>query len=402
LYFRLAVRGFSLDAYGLASAWIGAHMLLRGVLVLPLGQLLTYRYFTQGAQDQRDGFARTVFRGLLAASGLLWLLAMAGLAVFPPTSSGWFFSGCLVGALGLADAVKSFVLVRFNLREQHGSYAAIQLGESALRIALFYLLLPLSGGRPELLVVIPTLSAAAIVFLFRGRTLEVQDGVTVQSLLSLLRAHYSFLGPVALLAFTAWVTSLSDRFLLLNWVSERETGRYAAVAGLFCTPFPLLVSSLVLVYRPRLVALAANPETRRHYATTKRQLLALGSAGAVLLALLLWLSRHLLGHVLLRPEHQTLFPLLPWLLAGQVALAVGQLFEVQLYVQNSVNLVIIKQFVGFSAALISMFILIRHYGVEGAMIACAIYYTAECLCGAVLAARKKHWPAQTAPDSLSS
>jgi O-antigen/teichoic acid export membrane protein len=385
LYLRMAVRGLSPEAYGVSSAWLGTNVLLRGLLLLPLLQLLMYRFHEQEAEHQGRSFSRAILRGLLLGCVLMVGLAFLGLALFPPTASRWFVGGALVGLLGLAEGMKSFALNHLNLREKHGIYAAATLGDAGLRLLLLWWLLPHMGGDPAILLVVPILGSTAITLLVSRSLWQTgKQTAAIPSLLALCRAHGAFLGPILIIAVTSWVTGLADRYFLLHWAGKAETGRYAAVYGLFGTPFTLLVATLVLVFRPRLSLHASAPEGRRAYRVTYRQFFLLGSGGTLALAATLWFLRHPLGHLMLRPEHEALFPMLPFLLSGQVFLAVGQLFEQEFYIQRRMAFIVIKQCVGFTAALGLMVLLIPSNGIWGAMVACAGYYGIECLSGLVL------------------
>lgn len=379
LYLRMAVRGLSPEAYGLSSAWLGTNVLLRGLLLLPLLQLLAYRFHEQEAASQGQSFSRTIRRGVLVGGGLMAGIACVGLALFPPTSSRWLLGGALVGLLGLAEGMRSYALNYINLREKHSVYAVATLGDAGLRLVLLWWLLPRMGGDPATLLVVPILSSTAITLLLSlsgGRAREQATADTL-SLRSLCCAHRAFLGPLMLIAVTSWVTGLADRYFLLHWSGKATTGEYAAVYGLFATPFTLLVATLLLVFRPRLSLHASAPEGGEAYRASYRRFFLLGSSGAVVLAATLWVLRYPVGRLMLRAEHEALLPMLPFLFAGQIFLVVGQLLEQEFYIQKRMALIVIKQGVGFTAALALMALLIPSRGIRGAMIACACYYGIE-------------------------
>jgi O-antigen/teichoic acid export membrane protein len=388
LYFRLAVRGFNPETYGLASAWIGAHQLLRGVLVLPLLQLLLFRFHSQEAQDSGIAFSTRLFQTLLLACILLTTAAGVGLRLFPPTSQQWILGGAMVGLLGLTEALKGFSLNHLNLQERHGTYAIAMLGDSLLRLLLLFIALPFGPTKPAVLLGVPVLASSFAMLLIGWR--HIPRGRTTISLKQLIFNNYHFIIPVAGFAIASWSTGFSDRYFLLRWAGERETGLYAAVYGLFGTPFPLLVAALTQVFRPRLSRLHAGVGNESAYSRAYRNYFAFGVGGAAILALGLWSARHEIANLMLRSEHLSILRGLPWLLGGQVAMVLGLLFELEFFVKNQIRFVTVKQCAGMAAALGAMAFLIPRAGAQGAMVACTIYYSVDCLTAAALWLRATH------------
>jgi len=388
LYLRLAVRGTQADVYGLSSVWIGAHLLLRSFLVLPLLHLLVYRYHQHHSKGQGPTFRTALLKGLIAAFAGLTLAALFGMAWFPPTATQWVLGGLLVGSLGLAEGMKGFTLSHLNLAERHGVFAATTLAEAALRLGLLWGLLPLAGHHPALLVAVPALASGLVALVLNGAwRKDLAPWSRAIPLVPLLQEHQTFLLPLLLLAITTWIMGLSDRYFLLQRVGGTATGLYAAVYGIFSTPFAILVGTLIQVFRPRLSVHASKRGGAIAYARVHRQFLTLGLISTFLLAILLWSARPLLLRLMLRSEHAPLFSFLPLLLVGQVAFAIGQLIEQGFYIRQQMGRLVIKQIIGAIAALFLMGLLIPSRGVQGAFLACAGYYTIECLCGVVLFVR---------------
>lgn len=384
-YLRTAVRGFDPEAYGLAAAWLGLHQLLRCFLLLPLLQLLLYRFHEYQARGQGPAFKRTIFMGFALACGVFLLSAFLGLAAFPPTSHRWVLGGLLVGALGLAEGLRGLALNHFNLDERHGAYAATTLADAALRLVLLQAAYSLAGPHPSLLLVVPILATATGVAVLRKTWWPGHAPVTHSLPLStLLATHRGFLLPIVLFGFTTWVTGLSDRYFLLQWTGSKTTGLYAALYGLFSTPFAILSASMIQVYRPKLTFHHAHSHGGTPYRKLQRHFLVTGIAASAGLALALWLSRGMLLGFMLRQEHAFLLPHLPLLLLAQVAFASGQLLEQGFYIRNLMSAVVVKQALGAVSALLLMGLLVPAMGVRGAFVACAGYYAIECLCGLVL------------------
>lgn len=397
-YLRFAVRNLSLDAYGLSAAWIGTHMLLKGLLLLPLLQLLVYRFHEQQTDERRELFSSAILRTLLYLNILLFGIACIGLALFKPTAARWFIGASLVGLLSLSEGAKSFAMNHLNLKERHTQFASALLGDAGLRLVLLRLLIPRLHGDPVTLLVAPIISSLAISCLI-GRPLlrAFQIGPKAVSLAQLCWVHRGFLAPIAIISITSWVTGLSDRYFLLHWAGKSETGRYAAVYGIFSTPFSLLAETLVLVIRPRLTMLTSKGSSSDILRAKHREFLSLWVIASCTLAAGLWTFRGVIGHYMLRPEHELCFPYLPYLLAGQIAFCLGRLVEVEFYILRLMNRVLIKQIVGFSVALIFMWFLIPSLGIKGAMMACLGYYSVECLSGFILLKSAPGW----APENQS-
>jgi O-antigen/teichoic acid export membrane protein len=284
--------------------------------------------------------------------------------------------------------MKGFAASHLNLDERHGTYAAAMLADAALRVMLLWALLLLVRHHPALLVLVPALAAGVIAGCISGAwrsgRLPISDSLPVGPL---LLTHRSFLLPLLLFAFTTWVTGVSDRYFLLQRVGGVATGLYAALYGMFSTPFAILSMTLIQVFRPRLSFHHAIAPEGEAYRTTHSHFLILGIASAVVLAVALWLARSLLLNLMLRPEHAELFPYLPLLLFGQIAFVIGQLMEQGFYIRRRMSPIVIKQSVGACVALGLMTALIPRFGVRGAFLACLGYYTIECLCGAILVFR---------------
>lgn len=383
LYLRAAVRGFSPEAYGVAAAWLGTHTLLRGALLLPLLQLFLFQYQGQELKGNGHAFSRSIFRSLLVMCLLATVLALLGLHAFPPTASRWVSGGLAVGALGLTEALKSLGLNQLNHQEHHRRYALAMVGDAAFRYLLLQIYF-LQGGRDGLfLVLLPAMSSGVVAFLLRVPQRPVQN-VGNHSTLELLKNHWTFLSPLVFFAFSGWTTGMADRYLLLKWAGEGHTGIYSAIYGFFGTPFPLLISTLVLVYRPQLCSQYADGHTRAEYERTYRQYMLIGLVALLLLAGTLWLLGAPLTRIFLRPAHQSALHILPWILVGQFCFAGGQLFELEFFIQAKLKLVVIKQSFGMAAALIAMVLLIPTEGIQGAAKACTWYYGTEFSLGGLL------------------
>ena len=109
---------------------------------------------------------------------------------------------------------------------------------------------------------------------------------------------------------------------------------------------------------------------------------------AISLALVTWFSGAFLVRLLLQPMYLQGLVALPGILLGQVFMVIGQAAETDMYIRGKSHQVFIKQFIATSGALFLIPILIIHFGLIGAGIACAIYYAIDATTGLLYSANK--------------
>jgi O-antigen/teichoic acid export membrane protein len=198
-----------------------------------------------------------------------------------------------------------------------------------------------------------------------------------------MATHRAFLLPLLGVGLTAWVTGLSDRYLVNAFLGAHQAGIYAGTYALFSAPFLIAGTVVLLSVRPRALRLAAEDrlDEARHLLWRYLGIMALG-VGA--LALALFLLRTILVRILLAPPYAAGLGVVPGLVLGNAILALGTILEQHFYLQRRTHLVLLKQVVGSAAALASVALALRLWGFEGAGWACPIYTGIEFVMGLYL------------------
>jgi len=385
VYLRLAIRGFSPSDYGISATWLGAQALMRGLLSLPILQMFLFHPMAPDAEERRS-LDRTIVHGMLLVNTLGTAGVLGIFYIFSPTRPHWLLGGLLVGLLALTEGLRSLGLSYANMRERHGRWALLNVGEAALRVAFLYAVIRLGiAQHPAYLLLIPAMCAAIAALILGGPIHRLAPrGVRTFTIRSMFIEQKTFLLTIMALSTTAWVTGLADRYFLIKWAGPRTTGLYSGLYGLFGTPMPLLLSSVTLVFRPILALVPIEERGGDRYRKVYRQYLISGAAAVLALSLGLWLARPLLLRWLLRPEYQEIMGILPWILAGQTLMALGQIFELEFYLRNRMGLLLAKQILAGTSSLVFMGILIPRHGIMGAAIACSLYFTVDFVAGLLL------------------
>ena len=388
-FLKVVVTRFSPEAYGSYALWMGAYTLLRGVALMPLMQFLLLHYWSYKDDLQRLRAERGIQMCLMAFVAATWLALVPGTLIVGRTGALLFLAqAALVGAIALGEASISMRLIHIHLLEDHLRFGFWTTFPALVRIPLLFLLQHLFGPSSWVILSAWALTSGLMQLLIRRdpalKRLPLPGPKEAE--FSSWR-DYSFLVPLALIGVTTWVLALSDRYFIASLLGVSKAAFYATTYALGSMPFIILSQSAILVLRPRLQRQAAAGAWCEYRQNLWRYLLVV-TLLAISLALVTWFSGAFLVRLLLQPMYLQGLVALPGILLGQVFMVIGQAAETDMYIRGKSHQVFIKQFIATSGALFLIPILIIHFGLIGAGIACAIYYAIDATTGLLYSANK--------------
>jgi hypothetical protein len=407
LLIKLSVSCFSVPVYGTVALLLGLHALVRNAMLNPVLNLAIYANPQEGRQHGAGWLHAATKRtvGVLCAMALpVFLMGSWGLELtLPQRGLGTLLLLTLLGA-------EAFKTARLNLLHSRGQTSRfgtwtvldaaakplMVLSASRLPLPHGALLLLASHAAGSLLM----LGATALDPVVRGYTRERLSGLPAPSPWTWIRTHRGFLLPLLGVGVTAWVTGLSDRYLVNAFLGAHQAGIYAGIYALFSAPFLIAGTVILLSVRPRALCLAAEDRMDQAQILLWRYL-GLMAVGVALLALGLYVFRSLLVNLLLAPPYAAGLKVVPGLLIGNAILALGTILEQHFYLQHRTHLVLLKQAVGSAAALISVTTALALWGFEGAGWACPLYTSLECVAGFYFLRRNNQKRASHTQDPLS-
>lgn len=387
LLIKLSVSYFSVPAYGTAALLLGLHALVRNAALNPLLNLAIYAHPREGREHGMGWTHRATSGAVGVLCGLalpLFLAASWGLGLpWPQVIPG----ALLLLTLLVAEAFKTERLNLLHSRGLASRFAVWTLLDAAAKPLMVLLAsrLPLPHGALLLLAShgaggVLMLGLTALDPMARRFTQERFSELPVPPPGVWLHAHRAFLLPLLGVGLTAWVTGLSDRYLVNAFLGAHQAGIYAGIYALFSAPFLIAGTVVLLSVRPQALQLTAEGALgeARQMLWRYLRIMALG-VGA--LALALFLLRIVLVRILLAPAYAAGLCVVPGLVLGNAILALGTILEQHFYLQRRTHLVLLKQMVGSITALASVALALHGWGFEGAGWACPAYASLEFTAG---------------------
>ena len=371
----------------------GVLALLQGLLFQPLGQAALRFYSEFEASNEKGALGthlRDVYSGrsVLVAATLvvLGLIDVVTVAVLP--FAAWVGLGLGV----VLESWKTFEVVMRNAAANQRSYALLLATDSVGRPVGALLFAWALGASIEGLLcgqVMGTFVALASVrYLTRDMRVEVGNSNTARAMTRLLDMQ-RFAAPLVWLPVVAWISAMSDRYIVAGLLGISHAGIYAAAYGIASRPFVLLGSMADSTFRQayyRSVANADGPNSRTHLL----QWLSFNVGVGTVLFLLVWFFADFLAYLLLAETYRSAAVLLPWIAGGHVLLVVAQTLMRVAYARRHTRAALAVEVISALVAVVLTVIGAYNFGLIGAAMVVPIYFGFQLLVTAYVLRRDRH------------
>lgn len=189
--------------------------------------------------------------------------------------------------------------------------------------------------------------------------------------------------PLVPMAFVAWISSLSDRYIISGMLGIGSVGIYAAGYGLISMPF-IMVGDIIghTLQPPYYQAVSAgNIKLCKKLLRTQLYITVLICSSGVVAVFIL---RNLIATLLLAEEYRTAVSLMPWIAAGISLQVIAQVFEGVLMAYKRTGFLLLVHSLGAVICVLSVYIFIRRFNLIGAAMACPVYYLTMLITGIIL------------------
>lgn len=344
----------------------GAAALATGLAIRPLAQF-AMREFHDAERDGLSAEFECYARGLQLRSGaVIAVLLVAGLATFGAVTGQVSLAGSVVaGGYIIAEALlsldASFALTKNRQALNSAIETARQWGLplSAAAVVLLW------GQSAAWFVLAQTALTGACFFLLRWR-LPVAPAERTVDVTPWRRGALTFALPMLAAGFFNWVMNLGDRYVIAQYCSIEDLGRYAAVYGLVSAP---IVTAGGMMSRA-LFPLVFRAAALRAEESQARMLRLMGLLSAIIglcaVATVALIGDQIAMLVLAAPYRVGAKPLMIWLAAGHACLIVAFSLDLKGMARKSTVPFTIATGLGGLVNILLNVIWVPHEGVLGA------------------------------------
>ena len=190
--------------------------------------------------------------------------------------------------------------------------------------------------------------------------------------------------PLVPLALVAWVSSLSDRYIISGMLGVGQVGIYAAGYGLMSMPFLMAGGIIGQTLRPPYYQAisAGNITLAEKLLRTQLAITALICGAGVVAVFFL---RNMIATLLLAKEYRSAVSLMTYIAAGITLQVISQIFEGILIAYKRTGFLLIIHSFGAVVCVLSVYFLVRRFNLIGAAMACPVYYLSMLMLSMVMA-----------------
>lgn len=263
------------------------------------------------------------------------------------------------------------------------------ISEAWLKPAFAVLLVILLGDSPQSVLLAYFAAIGVILFCFHLLPVPVEgcdsSKVPFETDTELMAKIQRYAKPLVPLALVAWISNLSDRYIISGSLGVGQVGIYTAGYGLLSMPFLMTGGIIGQTLRPPYYqAVSAGNITieKRLLRTQLAFTVVVCGAGVVAVFFL----RNLIATLLLAKEYRSAVSLMTWIAAGITLQVISQIFEGILIAHKRTGFLLTVHSFGAIVCVLSVYFLIRRFNLIGAAMACPVYYLSMLMLGIVMAA----------------
>lgn len=376
--------------YGTVSLLLGLAMLSRNVACVPVLQA-ALRFYPEAELSREIPRLREVVRRLLTTTTtpLVAVLLAVGGTWSALGRAGWLVAPALGGLVAL-DVARSTETTFLTAARRQGTFAVAATAEAWGKPLLAIAAVTFLGTTAES-VLLGYAGATAGVLLWLRSVRDPRaalsegkpQGPTLRDA-DILR--YAL--PLIPQAIVAWVSALSDRYIVGLLLGLQQAGIYAAAYGLVSMPFLLAHSALAYAVRPAYFSAVSSRDRDTEGRTFRIWLvstLVVCSAGTLLTLLL----RDRIVSLVLAEAYRSGARLLPWIALGHTFLGLATVFEGRLHAQKRTRAILTIHVATAVASVAVTLPLVARVGLVGAAAAAPLYFGIQMvLAGAASSARR--------------
>jgi O-antigen/teichoic acid export membrane protein len=268
--------------------------------------------------------------------------------------------------------------IGFLTAARHQKEVAIwSISEAWLKPALAVLLILLLGDTPQSVLLGYFIALGIILLRFHLFPSSVEgrnnSKIPIEKDIELVKNIRCYAIPLVPMALVAWISSLSDRYIISGTLGIGPVGIYAAGYGLISMPFIMVGDIIGHTLRPPYyqAVSAGNIELSKKLLKTQLFTTVLICGFGVIAVFCL---RNFIAALLLAEEYRSAVSLMPWIAAGITFQVITQIFEGVLIALKRTGFLLLVHSLGAALCIVSVYIFIHRFDLIGAAMACPLYY----------------------------
>ena len=293
----------------------------------------------------------------------------------------------MVGLL-LVTTTRRELGVQLLIGERRQKNASLwQTTDSLLRPSLAILLVWLAGAKALWVLLGYTLASILVnVFwsYFHGIEAPVIQPHRPIYALSLQRNVWAYALPLIPMEMLSWVNGIGDRYIISYFMTTAEVGLYAATYTLINEAFNRSAMVLLRSFQPVYFNHYTLNEMKRGFNILMLWITSVIAMGIIGLLLLIAMKNQV-AKLLLSKEYHAAVALMPAIGLGCALQALGTVLAQPLLAAKRTRDLLAGRLCGTLAAVITIPIMVKWYGLQGAAWANPIYFCVEALAMAILA-----------------
>ncbi len=385
---RLLTEFVPKEVYGKISLLIGIVTLGSSLFASPLISA-AQRFHPEMALSGKVPQLRRTIVGILkwTVGALAGFVLLVGIFARSGDISYQVFLG--LAAFLVVQVMRDLEISFLTAARRQKEVAVLSTSEAWLKPAIAILLVSLLGAASQYILFGYFVAVGGILLCFYLLPVQVEGSnnlkVPFEADTELTANIRRYAMPLVPLALVAWVSSLSDRYIISGMLGIGQVGLYTAVYGLISMPFLMAGGIIGQTLRPPYYqAVSAGNITMEKKLIRIQLAITVLVCGAGVVAV--FFLRNIIAALLLAKEYRSAVSLMPWIAAGITLQVISQIFEGILIAFKRTGFLLIIHSFGAVVCVLSVFFLIRRFNLIGAAVACPVYYLTMLMIGIVMTA----------------
>jgi O-antigen/teichoic acid export membrane protein len=384
---RLLTEFVSKEIFGKISLLIGIATLGSNLFAYPLISAAQRFHPEMALSGNIPQLRRTIVSILKWTVGTLACLILLG-GLFLQSSALSYSVFVALAAFLVVQVMRNLEMAFLIAARRQKVVAIWSISEAWLKPACAVLLIILLDDTPQSVLLGYFAAFGSILICFHLLPVSVEGSniskVPIETDTELTANIRRYAMPLLPLALVAWISSLSDRYLISGMLGVEQVGLYAAGYGLISMPFLMAGDIIGQTLRPPYyqAVSAGNITFAKKLLRTQLSITILVCAAGVVAVFFL---SNLIATLLLAEEYRNAVSLMPWIAAGITLQVIAQIFEGVLIAYKRTGFLLMVHSLGAIVCVLSVYILIRRFNLIGAAMACPVYYLSMLMTGIIMA-----------------
>lgn len=383
---RLLTEFVPKEIYGKISLLIGIATLGSNLFAYPLISAAQRFHPEMASSGKVPQLRRTIVAILKRTVGILIsLILLGGFFVGSGTLSYLVF--VVLAAFLVVQVMRNLEIGLLTAARRQKEVAIWSISEAWLKPVFAILLVILLGDTPQSVLLGYCFAFGSILLCFHLLPVSAEGSnnskVPIETDKELIVNIRRYAMPLVPMAFVAWISSLSDRYIISGMLGIGQVGLYAAVYGLISMPF-LMVGNIIChtLQPPYYQAVSIGNITLGKKLLRTQLFITVLVCGVGVIAV--FFLRNLISALLLAEEYRRAVSLMTWIAAGITLQIIAQIFEGILIAYKRTGFLLLVHSIGAVVCVLSVYFFIRRFNLTGAAMACPVYYLSMLLAGIVL------------------